>query len=1500
MKFTDQAIDKIRVASRIFIERPRLAFVVSIVMALSGAICINFLPVAEYPEIAPPQIQVSATYDGASADVIAETVALPLESEINGLENMLYYSSTCDNSGSYSCSVTFKSGVNGDIAMVNVQNAIKRAEAQLPTDVQRVGVSVTKRSSDVLAMYAFQTDGSAMSDMQLNNYVSTTVKDTISRIDGVASTEIMGGLIYAMRIWLDPVRMAGLGISADDVAAAVKAQNIQAAAGNIGSEGSGKYLEYKLNIKGRLKTADEFDSIVVRTDADGSTVRLHDIARVELGAKTYNQTAHFNGGNSMTGIGIYRNNDANALATVRRVKAKLAEMSTRFPKGVTYSVAYDPTAFIIISMREIVTTLIVALLLVVVITYLFLQDWRATLVPSIAIPISLLGTFPFMYILDYSVNVLTMFGLVLVVGSLCDDAIVVVENTQGLMEREGLDPKSAALKCMSQITGAIIATTLVTIACYVPMMFYGGMVGIIYRQFTVAMSIALSLSTVVAMTLSPALCSLILRRPVPESERSKLFLPFNVCLTWIRRHYLSGVGFLVRHGALTLLSIAGVFAAIACLAKRTPSSFLPEEDKGAIICDIELAPGSALARTDAVLKELQKRISKVPGIDSVMLVSGFSMINGSGENLGMGMVMLKDWSVRKTPETQLSAIVGAIMKSTAEIPEATIRAFTPPAIMGLGETGGLTFMLSAEGDTDTRALSTNAAAVASSIAAFPGCSYAMSFYNADTPQLYLDIDRTKAETLGVSVDSIFSTLQSLLASYYVNDFNMMGNTYYVKLQAEGSYRATTDALREIQVMNADGEFVPLSSFATSRYGIGPRQITRFDKLTSAELNAQLRSGETTGPMMQKIEQMKLPDGYHVEWTGLSYQERANQGQLLRLMFLAVLFAYLFLVAQYESWSIPVPVMLTVSFAILGAYLGLLVTGLSLSIYAQLGLVMLIGLTAKNAILMVEFSKQEHEEKGIEITTAAMNGANLRYRAVLMTAWSFLFGVFPMVVATGAGAGSRRAIGITTFSGMVLATLVGISFTPALYAAVQRIREWAKARVPAFSASRCASVLLIALAGAATIGCATVSRTREAQKESSRKVGERTATAAELGFAPSDTVALSNLEETVLWSSLSIFQARADVRIAALALRDAKAGYGPDIDATAGYQRATANTDRHHLSSRTEGTYSGDVAFQLLVYDFGKTRAEVARAAAQLTGAEETLRDAENQAVYDVRTAFFELNRKRELYAVHVESVAQYADHLREMKDKYDAGANTSYDYLKAEVDYDNACLNAITASNGVETARATLGLALGLAEPVPFSLGDGEILEQTNSVAELMELARRQEPKLAALRASAEAAARYIDRKIAELYPSISLKLDVNASGGSPGFPWLWNATGAGLAAEKLCSSGMRLNVIESALAQFQRSRSEVALYEQTLYKKIATAVLDSGRARESLRVAERTRDMARQNFENVNERFKVGDASSLERTDAQVSYTEARANVVAAKYDYQEAEALLAYLVGK
>ncbi len=1022
--------------SKIFIERPRLAAVVSLVIFIAGLISLMRLPVEEYPDIAPPSIRVSASYTGASAETVRDVIATQLDAEINGLEDMLYFSSTCSNSGQYSCGISFKTGVNDDIAMVNVQNAIKRAESKLPSEVQRTGVQVRKRGSDILAMFAFTTDGTSMTTQQLSNYVSTTVCDAVSRVDGVSSADVMGGDVYSMRIWLDPLRLAGLGLSTSDISAAVQSQNMQAAPGTLGSEQGNDFLQFKLNVHGRLTTAEEFGDIIVRTGDDGSLLRIRDVARVELGSKSYSGRGNFNGRESV-GMAIYRNSDSNALATVTRVRAVLDDVASRFPAGVSYEISYDPTQFIVVSLEEIVETIVIALLLVVLVTYVFLQDWRATLVPAVAIPVSLVGTFTFMYLMDYSVNVLTMFGLILVIGSLVDDAIVVVENCQSLMARERLSAKEAAIKSMGQITGAIIATTLVTIACYVPLAFYGGMVGRIYMQFSVTMCIALVLSTVVALTLSPALCSLIMR--TPRERVAPFFRPFNALLEGTKKIYLGVVVRLVRRAALTVGLMLAVFAAIWFLSGKIPGSFLPEEDKGSIMMNIELAPGATIARTEATLGKVRERVQGIPGVRALMTVPGHSMMSGNGEHVAMGFVRLKDWSERTTPETQLSAIVANLQKATADIPEARIIFFTPPAIMGLGAVGGVSAVLCGEGDVDPAELSEVVKNFVADLNAMPQVRRASSSYNADTAQLFLDVNRAKAESLGVSVSSIFSTLQSALASYYINDFNFAGDAFQVKMQSEKGFRVTQDDIRGLLVQNSSGEMVPLTGLATLRYTVGPTEIQRFNKLTSADVSVQVADGYTSGELMDIISKMELPRGYHVEWKGQSYQERQNQGQIVLIMALAMLFAYLFLVAQYESWTIPVPVMLTVAIPTLGALAGLMLCGMSLSVYAQLGLVMLIGLSAKNAILMIEFSKQSREA-GYAIKEAALLGASLRFRAVLMTAWSFLFGVFPLVVATGAGAGSRRAIGVTTFSGMLVATLVGIAFAPALYSLFQRMRE----------------------------------------------------------------------------------------------------------------------------------------------------------------------------------------------------------------------------------------------------------------------------------------------------------------------------------------------------------------------------------------------------------------------------------------------------------------------------
>lgn len=1055
--------------SRIFIERPRLAIVVSLVMSLAGFIALNNLPVAEYPEIAPPSLFVSAVYSGASADVVAQTVAIPLEDEINSVQDLLYFSSTSSNEGSYACTVTFKSGTNTDIALVNLQNAVKRAEARLPSEVTKVGITVEKRGNDMLAAIAFTTDGSFMNINELTNYVNDNIKDTLARVDGVSSSSLMSQNEYAMRVWMDPLRMAGLGVSTSDIRSAIEAQNIQAAAGSIGSEGSNKYVAYKVNVQGRLGTAEEFGNIIVRSlPGEGRIVHLRDVADVELGASAYTGKSFLNKQEAV-GLSLYRSPEANALATINRVKAELELWKSRLPAGVNYVLAYDPTRFIHISMLEMVTTLISALLLVVFVTWIFLQDWRATLIPTVAIPVSLLGTMAILYALNYSLNTLTMFGLILVIGSLVDDAIVVVENCQSLMEREGLSPHDAAVKNMQQITGAVISTTLVTVACYLPLAFYGGMVGAIYRQFSISMCVSLCLSAVVALTLSPALCALILRKP--DGHVSPMFKPVNAFLNWTKRHYLGCVGIMVRRGALTI----GLYAALALMAYALygfiPPSFLPSEDKGVIMCNIELPSDATEERTLAVLDEFRKRLSSVQGIETVMMISGMSMLSGSGENVALAILALDDWEKRKAPEQQVQMLMARIQQEASSIAPASIISFTPPAIMGLGMTGGATFNISGVGDVTPASLAKVTMDFLRELSSSPDAMYAMSPYNASTPQIRFHLDREKAEMLGVAPNTIFAALQNTLASYYVNDFTLNGHNFDVKIQGAKDYRGTINTIRETLVPNSEGDMVPLSSLGELVYEIGPRQITRFDKMLSAEINAQTVPGVSS--LYPAIEAIRLPRDYHLEWTGLSYQERQNAGQIVVLMGLALLFAYLFLVALYESWCIPLPVMLTVLFAVTGALLGLLLTHGSMSIYAQLGLVMLIGLSAKNAILMVEFSKQEREH-GVPIAEAALNGANLRFRAVMMTAWSFIFGVMPLFTATGAGAASRRAIGITTFSGMLVATCVGIIATPALYAIFERTRTFK------FTGSKPHLGLLALLLGLTLLlGCAQITLTTPA-------------------------------------------------------------------------------------------------------------------------------------------------------------------------------------------------------------------------------------------------------------------------------------------------------------------------------------------------------------------------------------------------------------------------------------
>jgi hydrophobe/amphiphile efflux-1 (HAE1) family protein len=1023
--------------SAFFITHPRTAWVVAIVITLVGAISLSRLAVAEYPNITPVTITVSANYIGASAKVLNDSVGQVLEDQINAVEDIWYYKSTCNDKGAYNCFCVFRPGVPSNIALVNVQNAVKRAEPKLPSEVTQSGVTVKKRPEDRMVMYMFMTDGREVDIMELSNFVEKQMADAIARMDGVALVET-GGRTYSMRIWLDPVRLAGLNISIAEIKSAVESQNIQAAAGTIGGEYANRHLTFKLNVKGRLQTKEEFEDIIVRTNPEtGAQIRIKDIARVELGCKGYTIRTQFNEHPAVS-LSIYKTPEANAVATAARVKKEVDKWIARMPAGVTGVLADDTTAFTKVFLMETFWTLVVALILVVAITYLFLQDWRATFVPAIAIPISLVGTFTFMYLLGYTINVLTMFGLILVIGSLVDDAIVVVENTQALMEREGLSAKEAAAKSMTQITGAIIATTLVTLACYLPLVFYGGMVGMMYVQFAVTMCVALCLSTVVALILSPVLCAYVLK--VPESGRRRLLLaPFNRTVDLSRRGYLTFVTFFSRRAFLTLLCFAGCLVALWLTAGKVPTAFLPKEDRGYIGMNIRLSEGQSMDRTIAIVDEVHARAAKIEGLASTSSTCGRSSTWGTGENQAVVWFRLEHWDKRQAPHLSIDRIMDRLKAAVSDLYAGEFVFTQPAAIRGLGGSSGVGFNLCAMDGATPQELMAAADTVIETLRTNALVKSAVHGFTAATPQLELKLDRSKVELLGLTPKTVFSTLQNQLASFYVNDFNLKGGVYEVKLQNDPDQRTSIADILAVRIPTANGESVPISSIGSVVYVGGTRETMSYNKMMAAGCDVTPAEGVPSSRIMSLIESLRLPKGYVVEWGPVQLQEKENEGRLFWLMTAALLFAYLFLVAQYESWTIPVSVMLSVAFALTGAFLGLWLTKTPLSVYAQLGCVMLIGLAAKNAILMVEFSKQERDA-GHTVFEAAVRGADLRYRAVLMTAWSFVIGVLPLVFARGACAGAMKAIGICTCGGMLMATFVGIIFVPPLYAVFQRLRE----------------------------------------------------------------------------------------------------------------------------------------------------------------------------------------------------------------------------------------------------------------------------------------------------------------------------------------------------------------------------------------------------------------------------------------------------------------------------
>ena len=1050
--------------SHFFIDRPIFAAVISILITLIGGVAYFSLPIAQYPDIAPPSIQVTAQYPGASADIVAKTVATPIEQEVNGVDDMLYMTSQSTSDGAMALTVTFKLGTNLDTAQVLVQNRVATALPRVPEEVRAIGVTVNKQSPDLMMVIHLSSPDDTRDLLYISNYATLHVRDVLSRIDGVGNVTIFGARDYSMRVWLDPEKLAIRDLTAGDVITALRGQNVQVAAGVINQPPVPQPGAFQLNVEtqGRLSTPEAFGNIIVKSGGDGRVVRVSDVGRVELGAADYNRNGYLDEKVAIP-LGIFQRPGSNALETAAAVQASMADLATSFPKGLRYDIVYNPTVFISESVEAVIETIFEAVILVVIVIILFLQTWRASVVPIVAIPVSLIGTFAVLAALGYSLNNLSLFGLVLAIGIVVDDAIVVVENVERNI-REGLSPRDAAYRTMDEVGGALVAIALVLSAVFIPSVFLSGIVGQFFRQFAVTIATATVISLIVSLTLSPALCTLLFKPHDPHEQRTNIFSRaiggffrgFNRGFEWISSRYGALTSKLVRLSVIMLAVYAGLIGLTVYQFRSAPTGFIPQQDLGYLINIIQLPPGASLARTDAVARQVTRIVLDTPGIAHAVPIVGLDGATfTSAPNAAVVFTPLFPFKERAARGESAQTIIASLNQKFAAIQDAFVISVSPPPVRGIGTTGGFKMEVQDTHGGDLAQLEGVAQSIVGAANQAPGLAGVFTTFNTRTPKIYADIDRVRAEMLGVNADDVFQTLEVYLGSQYVNDFNFLGRTYRVTAQADGKFRQDLHAISQLKTRNSKGQMVPLGSVASFRDITGPYRVEHFNLYPSAAVQGGTKPGFSTGYGLETMERLaleNLPEGYSYAWTELAYQEKLAGNTAIYVFGASVVFVFLLLAAQYESWALPLAVILIVPMCLLAAVSGLLLRGMDVNILAQIGFVVLIGLAAKNAILIVEFARQ-NEEHGEDRFQAATEAARVRLRPILMTSFAFILGVVPLVIATGAGAEMRQSLGTAVFFGMLGVTLFGLIFTPVFYVVV---RKFAKKPVEHPSAHRAAA------------------------------------------------------------------------------------------------------------------------------------------------------------------------------------------------------------------------------------------------------------------------------------------------------------------------------------------------------------------------------------------------------------------------------------------------------------